>query len=187
MRGGTGGVRLWFQFARGEPRELVADLVLADVQARLGDDLPELTVGRLEGGVGWRVDGKQGEVFPRQLAFAGRDELRLDPTDLKLTLRGAPETMDDGYLEFDHLELAPLRRVVAALPLPAHLRETIARLAPRGTVEQGKLEWIGEAIAPKSFNAAAQLINVCSAARDSHPGVSGLSGSLQGTHLGRAL
>jgi len=187
IKSGTGAVRLWFQFARGQARELVADLVLADVQARLGDDLPELTLDRLEGRVGWRVDGQQREFFARQLAFAGHDGLRLDPTDLKLTLRGAPETMNDGQLEFDHLELGPLRRVAAALPLSAHLRDTLARLAPRGTVEQGKLEWIGEAIAPKSFNAAARLIDVGFAAQDNHPGVSGLSGSLEGTHLGGAL
>jgi uncharacterized protein (TIGR02099 family) len=187
IKSGTGAVRLWFQFGQGQARELVADLVLADVQARLGDDLPELTLDRLEGRLGWRVDGQQREFFTGRLAFAGRDGLRLDPTDLKLTLRGAAETMNDGRLEFDHLELAPLRRVAAALPLPAHLRDELARVAPRGTLEQGKLEWIGEATAPKSFNAAAQLIDVGFAAQDSHPGVSGLSGSLEGTHLGGAL
>jgi uncharacterized protein (TIGR02099 family) len=187
LKSGTGAVRLWFQFAHGQARELVADLVLADVQARLGDDLSELTLDRLEGRVGWRVDGKQREFFTRQLAFAGRDGLRLNPTDLKLTLRGAAETMNDGRIEFDHLELAPLRRVAAALPLPAHMRDALARLAPRGTVEQGKLEWNGEATAPQSFNLAVRLIDVGFAAQDWHPGVSGLSGSLEGTHLGGAL
>ena len=187
IKSGTGALRLWFQFGHREARELVADLVLADVQARLGDDLPELALDRLEGRLGWRVDGQQREFFTGQLAFAGRDGLRLDPTDLKLTLRGAAETMNDGHLEFDHLELAPLRRVAAALPLPAHLRDELARVAPRGTLEQGKLEWIGEATDPKSFSAAAQLIDVGFAAQDWHPGVSGLSGSLEGTQLGGAL
>ena len=187
IKSGTGAVRLWFQFAHGQPRELVADLVLADVQARLADDLPELALDRLEGRVGWRIDSKQREFFTRQLAFSGRDSLRLDPTDFKLSLRGAAETLNDGQIEFDHLELAPLRRVAAALPLPARLRDQLARLAPRGTVEQGKLEWIGEAGAPQSFNATGRLIDVGFAALDRHPGVSGLSGSLEGTHLGGAL
>jgi uncharacterized protein (TIGR02099 family) len=187
IKSGTGALRLWFQSGHGQARELVADLVLTDVQARLGDDLPELALDRLEGRLGWRVDGQQREFFTGQLAFAGRDGLRLDPTDLKLTLRGAPETMNDGNLEFDHLELAPLRRVAAALPLPARLRDELARVAPRGTLEQGKLEWIGEATDPKSFNAAAQLIDVGFAAQDWHPGVSGLSGSLEATQLGGAL
>src|SRR6202790_606404 len=120
IKSGTGAVRLWFEFGHGQARELVADLVMAGVQARLGDDLPELALDRLEGRVGWRLDGQQREFFTSQLAFAGRDDLRLDPTDLKLTLRGAAETMNDGRFEFDHLELAPLRRLAAALPLPTH-------------------------------------------------------------------
>ena len=65
--------------------------------------------------------------------------------------------------------------------------EILVRWAPRGTVEQGKLEWIGEAGAPQSFNATGRLIDVGFAALDRHPGVSGLSGSLEGTHLGGAL
>src|ERR1700687_3728267 len=187
IKSGTGAVRLWFQFAHGQARELVADLVLADVQARLADDLPELALGRLEGRVGWRMHPKHRDFFARELAFSGRDSLRLDPTDFKLTLSVAAETMNDGRIEFDHLELAPLRRVAAALPLPAHLRDQLARLAPRGTVEQGKLEWIGEAGAPQSFNATGRLIDVGFAALDRYPGVSGLSGSLEGTHLGGTL
>jgi uncharacterized protein (TIGR02099 family) len=187
IKSGTGAVRLWVQLGHGEARELVADLVLADVQARLADDLPELTLDRLEGRVGWRVDGKQREFFTRQLAFSGRDGLRLDPTDLKLTLRGAAGTTDDGRLEFDHVELAPLRIVAAALPLPEHLRNQLAHLVPRGTVEQGKVEWDGESAAPNSFTASGRLTDVGFAAQDWHPGVSGLSGSVEGTQLGGTL
>jgi uncharacterized protein (TIGR02099 family) len=184
---GTGALRVWFQFGRGEARELVADVVLKDVEARLGDDLPQFELDRLEGRLGWRSDGKQREFFTHQLTFVGREGLRLDATDLKFTLRGAPDTMNDGHLEFDHLELAPLRRVAAALPLPSHLRDQIARLAPRGTLEQGKLDWVGEANAPQSFDLAAQLVDVGFAAQDWHPGVTGLSGSVEGTDLGGAL
>src|ERR1700682_3838767 len=187
IKSGTGALRLWFQFGHGQARELVADLVLANVQARLGDDLPELTLDPLEGRLGCRAYGQQREFFTGQLVFSGRDGLRLDPTDLKLTLRGAAETMNYGRLEFDHLELAPLRRVAAALPLPAHLRDELARVAPRGTVEQGKLGWIGDASGPQSFNATGRLIDVGFAALDRYPGVSGLSGSLEGTHLGGTL
>ncbi len=187
IKSGTGAIRLWFQLARGQARELVADLVLANVEARLADDLPELVLDRLEGRVGWRIDDNQRELFARQLAFAGRDGLRLDPTDLKLTLRGAAETMNDGRIEFDRLELTPLRRVSTALPLPAHMRDQLARLAPRGTLEQGKLEWNGEAAAPQSFNASVRLVDVGFASLDWHPGVSGLSGSVEATNLGGAL
>src|SRR5450755_3129929 len=187
IKSGTGAVRLWLQFGRGAARELVADLVLADVQARLGDDLPELALDRLEGRVGWRFDGKQTEFSTRKLSLEGRDGLRVGPTDFTLSLRGAAETLSDGRVEFDHLELTPLRRLAAALPLSAHMRDVLTRLAPRGAVQQGKLEWNGEAAAPQSFNASGRLVDVGFAAQDWHPGVSGLSGSVEGTNLGGAL
>lgn len=187
IKSGTGAIRLWLQFARGEPQELVADLVLADVEARLDDRLPELALDRLEGRVGWRVDGEQRELFARQLAFAGRDGLRLDPTDVKLTVRGPIEALNDGHVEFDRLELTPLRRVSTALPMPTHLREQLTRLAPRGTLEQGKLEWSGEAAAPQSFSASARLVEVGFASLDWHPGIGGLSGSVEATQLGGGL
>lgn len=184
IKSGRGAVRVWLQFGSDQSREMVADLVLDDVEARLGDDLPELMLDRLEGRVGWNVDGKKSEFFTRQLALTGRDYLRLDPTDIKLTLTGPSETMNDGRLEFDRLELAPLRQVAAALPLPAHVRDELARVAPRGTVEQGKVEWTGEANAPVSFDVAGKLIDVGFAAQDWHPGVVGLSGNVEGTQLG---
>ena len=184
IRSGSGAVRVWCQFAGDGARTMVADLVLADVQARLGDDLPDLMLERLEGRVGWNVDGKERQFFTRQLQFAGRDGVLLAPTDLKLTLRGPDGTMSDGNLEFDRIELAPLRQVAAALPLPAHVRDQLARVAPRGTIEQGKLEWSGEANAPESFDVAGKLTDVGFAAQDWHPGVAGLSGSVEGTQLG---
>ena len=42
---GKGALRLWFDFAEGEARELVADVVLTDVEARLASELPELQAG----------------------------------------------------------------------------------------------------------------------------------------------
>jgi uncharacterized protein (TIGR02099 family) len=71
--------------------------------------------------------------------------------------------------------------------LPGHIRDELARLAPRGTVEKGTLEWTGESSAPKSFDIAGQLVDVGFAAQDWHPGVTGLSGSLEGTDLGGSL
>ena len=54
---GKGALRLWFDFVAGEPRELTADVVLTDVQAKLAPDLPELVLQRVEGRVGWSGEG----------------------------------------------------------------------------------------------------------------------------------
>ena len=84
---GKGALRVWFQFAHGEAREIVADLELADVKARLADGLPELDLPHLSGRAGWRRTAAQKEIFTRGLAFATTSGERLDPTNF--SLRGA--------------------------------------------------------------------------------------------------
>ena len=51
---GTGALRIWFEFARQEPREIVADVELADVKATLAPELPEIELAHLSGRVGTR-------------------------------------------------------------------------------------------------------------------------------------
>ncbi len=114
---------MWFQFANGEAREIVADLELADVRTKLGDGLPELDLAHVSGRVGWRTTADEREIFTQALAFTTVGGERLDPTNLKLTLRegaGRPS----GQIEFDHLQLAPLRRARSATcrSLPAFAR-----------------------------------------------------------------
>ncbi len=66
---GTGALRIWFQFAHQEAREIIADVELADVKATLSPELPEIDLAHLSGRVGTRKSGTQREVFTRALAF----------------------------------------------------------------------------------------------------------------------
>ncbi len=66
---GKGAMRVWFQFANGEAREIIADLELADVKARLDEKLPELELAHLSGRAGWRNATPQHEFFTNGLAF----------------------------------------------------------------------------------------------------------------------
>ncbi len=78
---GKGALRVWFRFAGGEASEIVADLELADVKAKLGERLPELDLAHLSGRVGWRYADRRREVFTHGLAFVTMRGQRLDPTD----------------------------------------------------------------------------------------------------------
>ena len=77
---GTGALRIWFQFAQQEAREIIADVELADVKATLSPELPEIALAHLSGRVGTRKSGTTREVFTRALAFthAGRRGARPD-------------------------------------------------------------------------------------------------------------
>ena len=188
IKSGKGALRLWLDVAKGEPREIVTDLVLADVQARLATDLPELSLARLEGRAGWRDDGTRREFFTRQLAFVGPGGVRFDPTDFKLALRVAPGgASSSGHIEFNQLEVEPLQRIAAYLPLPQRWRIELARFSPRGTLLQGALQWEGEATAPDTFSASGQFVDLGLAAQDRLPGGSGFSGSFDTTQTSGTL
>ena len=171
---GKGALRIWFQFANGEPREIVADLELAEFRTRLADGLPELDLAHVSGRAGWRRSSVEQEIFAEGLAFTSTKGERLDPTNFKVTLRDGPRPA--GKVEFDQLQLTPLVALAANLPLADRIRADLARFAPHGTLTQGRLRWDGTAEAPTSYSAAAEFTNFGMTAQDALPGVTGLSG-----------
>jgi uncharacterized protein (TIGR02099 family) len=176
---GKGAMRIWFQFARGEPREIVADLELADVKVRLAEQLPELDMAHLSGRAGWRLSAFQREIFARGLAFTTVSGDRLDPTNFTLTLRdGAGARPASGQLDFDHLQLEPLVALGAHLPFSARVRTDLSRYAPRGTLAQGRVRWEGTTESPTTYSATAEFTKLGLSAQDALPGVTGLDGHL---------
>ena len=63
--------------------------------------------------------------------------------------RDAPIT--GGQLSADHLDLALMRRLAAALPLPAAARDWLADYQPDGLVDGLSLQWNGPADAPATY------------------------------------
>src|SRR5262249_34251598 len=171
-----------------EPRELIADVVLAEVQARLAPELPELMLARLGGRAGWRAGQAQGEYFTQQLSFAAPGGASGGPGGFKLTPHKAMKSPAPGReLEFNNLQLGPVGQIAAALPLPETWRKDLAAFAPRGTLQQGELQWQGEAAEPASFAAKARFAELGLAAQERLPGIAGLSGSFEATQQGGTL
>ena len=186
--GGKGALRVWFDFAGGEAHEMVADLELADVKARLGDRLPELALAHLSGRVGWRNALPQREVFARNLAFVTAAGERLEPTNFTFSMREpTTDNAAGGQFEFDRLQLQPLRELAAFLPLPSQWRNDLARFAPRGTLTHGHLQWQGTAETPTAFAFGTEFANLGIVAQDTFPGASGFSGSIDATEKGGEL
>ena len=178
---GKGAVRMWLEMASGEPRDIVADVVLRDVEGKLASDLPQLALARLEGRIGWHDDPARREVFARQLAFAAPGEVHFDPTDFRLTMHYDGGRPIDGNASSNRIELAPLRQISAYLPLPTRWRDDLARFAARGTIDSVALHWTGDIAAPSAFDASANFADLGFAPQDVAPGVTGLSGSVVAT------
>ncbi|HKE40699.1 MAG TPA: YhdP family protein [Casimicrobiaceae bacterium] len=187
MRSGKGALRVWSDFEGGRAREIVADVVLADVQTRLASDLPELELSGLQGRLGWSDDGKRREFYTQHLTFAGPSGASFAPTDFRLTMLSGAGGTNAGKIEFTRLELTPLRQMAAFLPLPAKWREDLARVAPRGTLERGTLEWRGEPQAPQAISGSGRFVDLGYSSQGDVPGLSGLTGSFDATPQGGTL
>jgi len=185
---GKGALRLWLEIDHGLPRDVTADLVLADVRTQLADDLPPLELVRLSGRAGWKHDAGRHDIYTKGLAFEAMDGTTLSPTDLTFMHDEAADGRPaNGRLTFVRLELAPLTRLGAHLPLPQSVRRDLARYAPRGTLNDGKYTWEGSAEAPVKFSASGAFDALGINAQDLFPGASGVSGRFDATEANGTL
>jgi uncharacterized protein (TIGR02099 family) len=185
---GKGALRMWFEVDDGEARDVVADLALADVRATLREGLPELALATLSGRIGWREASGKRELYFRQLAFGTPSGEKMDATDFTLTMNEpAGNKPGGGRIEFDRLELAPLRDVAAHLPLPDRLRNELARFAPRGTLAKGHAQWEGAIDAPVAYDIGADFSDFGVLAQNALPGLRGLVGRVTATQTGGEL
>lgn len=188
VRSGKGALRVWSDLAQGRVREIVADVVLADVQAQLGSDLPELTLSGLEGRLGWSDDGSaRREFYTRNLTFTAPNGVHFAATDFKLALHAVANGEAAGRIEFTRLELTPLRQIAGFLPLPTTWREELSRLSPSGTLEHGTLQWEGAPDAPHAFSGSGRFVELGFAAQGALPGVAGMSGNFDSGPQGGTL
>ncbi len=185
IESGKGALRGWFTFEKGEAREIIADLELADVRTRLQDDLPPLALAHLAGRAGWRFAPPTREVFCRQLAFTTAEGLTLEPTNVSLLLHASPQgAPEKGRLEFDRLQLGPLQAIAAHLPLPERWRAELRAFAPTGQLARGLVQWDGAVDAPTAYEFASEFAQLGVRPHGDWPGVANLAGSLKATRAG---
>jgi uncharacterized protein (TIGR02099 family) len=187
IKSGKGALRVWTELAKGEIRNVVADVVLADVDTRLAPELPQLTLSDLEGRIGWSDDGKQIQFYTERLSFAEPNGVRFDPTDLKLTMRAADDGVGTGRIEFARLELSPLRQIAAFIPLPAKWRDVMSTFSPEGILEDGDVLWRGDPDTLRAFSGSGRFIDFGLAGYDAMPGVAGLTGSIDASPQGGTI
>ncbi len=184
---GKGAVRVWLGLERGEPREMVGDVVLADVRAQLADDLPPLALARLEGRLGFSDDGRQREVTGQHVELLGAPDVHLGPSDFKLSMRYGASDSTGGSMDASNIELMPLRQIASSLPLPQVWREHASKWAPHGRIDDMVSQWSGDLSVPQAYTFSGHLSEVGIAAHESIPAISGVSGELAGTQRDGSL
>ena len=160
---GRGALRSWLEIEDGRPVQGTADVALAGVALRLAPTLPPLVLQQLQGRLAARRHAEGLDLRVEQLRFVSDDAVPWGPTSARLALQqaapgadGAAAPVRGGTLAVDRLELAPLARLAARLPLPPALHRALDELAPQGRLQGLDLAWRGPPQAPLGYRVQAR-------------------------------
>ena len=176
---GTGALRVWLDIADERVTGIVADVRLADLHARLGDELQPLELDALYGRIGWR-GWKQGyEVFAQPLVVQAAEEAPLPATEVKLRRTFArADKPATGELRASALELEPLARIADHLPIEPELRSALVRYALKGSVHGLAARWSGD-WPPAKYDVKAGFSHLGVKESSLTPGLTNLSGTIE--------
>ncbi len=193
IRSGQGAVRLWLGLVQGAVSEVTADVALANVAARMQAALPLLELEYLQGRLGGRKNNQRMEAFGHQITLkahgaTGRDSVTLLPGDFRLEWEpGTNGKPDRGEIQANAIDLEPLSRLLAFMPVPQELRSQLAASEPRGNVFDMRLAWTGDFAHPERYSARGRIDNAGARPYRRGPGFDGLSGRFDATERGGTL
>lgn len=190
VQGGRGRVSLKLAVAKGQPRELAAEVDVQDVAVRLGPTLKPLAFRQVAGTITAHHQSRETVVGWKDLRFTTDDGLVWPSSQARLQWQHAPAPASNsgallpelrgnvwhrtlqGRLSTDRLDLALLARLADRLPLASSWRQQLAQLAPVGVAESLKLSWEGPIDTPRRYDVQGSVTGVgWQAGR--HPGLAG--------------
>jgi uncharacterized protein (TIGR02099 family) len=174
-RQGSGALKVRFQVAGGAISRVTADLDLREIETTLGDDLPALQLAQVRGQVMW-ARGPDGQ----RVAF---ENLRVARPDAAL---GAPFNAglswnaDTREITARAFSLGSWQALLPSLPIDPALRERLQHLQPQGRFDDLRLSWKGAQPGVDNFSIAAHFSGLGVTAVDAQPGVTNLTGRIEG-------
>lgn len=168
---GKGSVRAWLNFDHAKVANFTSDLILSNVSARLGKDLPLMNLVEVSGRVSVREEfnshsqdgtptfGVNGhEISLTDFSLRTDDGLFLPRTTISESFtpakNGHPEKTE---VNVKLLDLRTLAELVERLPLPPARRQILADFSPRGTLRDFSAQWQGSYPAISAYSLKGQF------------------------------
>ncbi|HSH89717.1 MAG TPA: YhdP family protein, partial [Ramlibacter sp.] len=167
---GYGAVRAWADIARGQLAGGVADLVLANVNTRLGPQLTPLALESISGRLGGKRLPGGFEFQTHDLQFQTQEGQRWPGGNVFVTwAEGEGNRPTQGELRADKLDLFAVTQIATKLPLGTATHAALTAYAPRGLVETLNAKWQGPLAALQSYEAKGRAVGLEIAARPAAP------------------
>jgi len=180
FRSGRGAIRGWLGIEEGRLSELIMDVDLRDVIARLSEDVPEVVLLDMRGRTIWRDAPGGVEIATEKLSMRLKNGLVLQPTDFYFLNQRPSEQLARGQIDINLLHLDQIVSLTEYIPLNSNLREQLANFSPSGKVSNWKAKWTGEFESPDTFKIRGQIDNITIHQVGDFPGISGLTADIDG-------
>ncbi|MDX2219900.1 MAG: YhdP family protein [Burkholderiales bacterium] len=187
VRSATGNVRAWFELDDKAPRkikQIVADLNAINVSAQWSRETAPLQLATLAGRTEYVTVPGGFQVSSKGLQLRTRDGVTVTPMDFSLMLAEPAGEGPRGALSGNAIDLKVLSALVNYFPVGRELREQVARLAPRGRINEASVSWTGPTSAPVTYQVKARFEGLGLEEMKPVPGLQALSGSVDGNERG---
>lgn len=182
LQQGRGAIRAWLDLEDGEILSVMSELVMAEGVVQAVDDQPALPVALLRGRINYRPLTEGGlDLSATALEIVLDEGVRIGPTEVALRLLPKPDNpLAIGRFSASQLDLGGLTQLSTYLPLPAQVRTYLDALSPGGQVTDFLLEWRNALDQAPAWTLDARFEQLSAQPDGPFPGVSGLSGHVQG-------
>jgi len=188
LRAGVGSLRVWTTLADSAVRDVVADVNMREATAQLASDALPLTLATLAGRATYRArdDGFELQTEGLRFRLPNGDEARPGKFSIvRAAPAGKPPRVE---VRADGIDLKIAGALVDYFPVPRDIKGQLQRFAPRGRLSEASLTWTGEdASQAKAYTVRGRFEDLGVNAVDPWPGVTGLSGRIDGTQAGGTL
>lgn len=187
VRSATGNVRAWFELDDKAPRKIkaiVADINAVNVTAQWSRETAPLQLATLAGRTEYVTVPGGFQVSSKGLQLRTRDGVTVTPMDFSLMLAEPAGEGPRGALAGNAIDLKVLSALINYFPVGRELRDQVARLAPRGRINDASVSWTGPTAAPVTYQVKARFEGLGLEEMQPVPGVQSLSGSVDGNEKG---
>ena len=205
LQAGVGNARAWIDFdntvaaapmASGTPANattvaanpltaVTADLNLLNARVQLSANTSPLSIAKLTGRIEYKAQEGGFTIGSKALEFRSRDGVNLPAADFLLTLQHQSDpARAKGEFIGKGIDLKAMTALLQYLPVSKEFRANAARLNPRGIVGQSSVSWAGHFENLSTFRVNGAVADFAIDADGNAPGVSGLSGTIEGDEKG---
>ena len=188
LRTGVGSLRVWAQFSHEGLQDVVADLNMRDARGQLASDVLPLELATISGRARYKVEPDGFSFATEGLRFRLATGVEVRPGNLYIARAQQPGSPARVDVRADGIDLKIAATLLDYFPVPRDIKGQVLRFAPRGRISEAHLTWIGGGAAPvKSYSLKGRFDELSVNAVDAFPGVSGLTGRIEGTDAGGSV